>query len=156
VGCNTKEPSNIDPGPVEDPNANADGDCMTDKEEIALGTDPKKIDTDADTISDCDEVDLGTDPVKADSDGDTINDPDEVACVSSPTAAAEKCYACGWKHNDPGNLAATGKNPGDVIGNMEIVDQCLETISLWDFAATPDSPVPQPAEYHILFMTAAW
>ena len=85
-----------------------------------------------------------------------VTDPAEIACVSNPTDTNEKCYACGWKHNDPGNLVSTGKDVGDVIGNMQLIDQCLETVSLWDFAATPDSPMPQPAEYHILFMTAAW
>ena len=31
-----------------DPNANADGDCMTDAQELELGTDPDKADADAD------------------------------------------------------------------------------------------------------------
>jgi thrombospondin type 3 repeat protein len=154
LACNGE--SSTAEGPKEDPNANADGDCMTDAEERTLGTDPKSPDTDKDTITDCDEIDLGTDPVLADTDADGLTDPQEVACVSNPLDPAEKCYACGWKHNDPGNLVATGKNDGNVIGNMQLLDQCLETLSLWDLAATPESPIPEPAEYHILFMTAAW
>jgi hypothetical protein len=143
-------------GPLQDPNANADGDCLTDAEERALGTDDNRTDTDADTISDCDELDLGTDPALADGDADGTSDPDEIACVSSPVDASERCYACGWKHNDPGNLVASGTADGSVIGNMQLVDQCLENVELWDFAATADSPIPEPAAYHILFMTAAW
>jgi len=103
---------------------NPDGDCLSDEEEAMLGTDPTLVDTDADGIGDC----------------------EEVACVSDPVDGAEKCYACGWKHNDPGNLVATGATEGDVVANMSFTDQCSEAVSLWDFAQ----------EYHILFMTAAW
>ncbi len=104
--------------------SNADGDCLTDGEEIELGTDPNAIDSDADGISDC----------------------DEVACVSDPTDGAQTCYACGWKHNDPGTLVSTGTTEGSVIANVALVDQCGETVPLWDLAR----------EYHILYMTAAW
>lgn len=119
---------------AKDPAANADGDCLTDAEEFERGTDPNEVDTDGDGVSDC----------------------NEIACVSDPLDESEKCYACGWKHNDPGDLASTGKNEGDVIGNMQLVDQCLEPVSLWDFATTPRSPSTKPAEYHILVMSGAW
>lgn len=155
IGCGKDSADDTAP-PGPDPNANADGDCLTDVQESQHGTDPRSPDTDRDTLTDCDEIELGTSPTLADTDGDTVTDPDEVACVSDPLDAAEKCYACGWKHNDPGNLVSTGKNTGQVIDNMQLVDQCLETVSLWDFAATDASPVPEPASYYILFMTAAW
>jgi hypothetical protein len=145
-----------DDGPAVDPNANADGDCLTDAEERTRGTNPNATDSDGDTLSDCDEIEIGSNPTSADSDADGLNDADEVACVSSPTDANERCYACGWQHNDPGNLASNGSAEGNVIGDMQLVDQCEETVSLWDFASTPDSPVPTPSRYHILFMTAAW
>ena len=35
-----------------DPNLNTDGDCMTDLEEVAAGTDPKKVDGDGDGDAD--------------------------------------------------------------------------------------------------------
>ena len=92
--------------------ANADGDCMSDAEEIALGTDPNKVDSDGDGVSDC----------------------DEVACVSNPTDANESCYTCGWKHNDPGNLVSTGATEGSVIANVALVDQCNQPVPLWDMA----------------------
>ena len=103
---------------------NPDGDCLSNEEEAALGTNPESADTDGDGVSDC----------------------DEVACVSDPLDPSEKCYACGWKHDDPGTLVATGNKEGDVIANLDLVDQCEEPVKLWDFAK----------EYHILFMTAAW
>ena len=108
----------------DDGTGNADGDCLTDGDELTLGTDPTLADSDGDGDDDCKELDCGSDP----SDG------------------AEKCYACGWKRNDPGNLVSTGAAVGDVIENLELVDQCGEEIALWDFAQA----------YHILFMTAAW
>jgi len=107
-----------------DPAGNEDGDCLTNAEEL----------------------EKGTDPLLADSDGDGIGDCDEIACVSNPTDANEHCYACGWKHNDPGTLQSTGAKEGDVIANVDLIDQCQEAVHLWDFAQ----------EYHILFMTAAW
>jgi hypothetical protein len=111
-------------GSAPDPNVSVDGDCLTLAEEIELGTDDTLADTDGDGFDDCAERD----------------------CVSSPVDGAEKCYLCGWKHNDPGTLASTGGNEGDVIANLDLVDQCKEPVKLWDFAG----------EYHILFMTAAW
>lgn len=107
-----------------DPTGNVDGDCLTNAEEAATGTDPSLADSDADGFDDCAERD----------------------CVSDPTDAAERCYTCGWKHNDPGTLAATGSGEGDVIANLDLVDQCKEPVRLWNFAG----------EYHILFMTTSW
>lgn len=103
---------------------NADGDCLTDGEEAELGTDPNAADSDSDGITDC----------------------DEIACVSNPSDPAEVCYACGWKHNDPGTLVSTGTTEGSVIANVDLIDQCTEPVKLWDFAG----------EYHILYLTAAW
>ncbi len=132
-------------------------------------------DSDGDGLKDCAEVALGTDMHKPDSDGDGDSDGKEVGCVSNPLDAKQKCYACGWKHDDPGDLVSTGKYQGDVIANMKLVDQCGDSVQLWDFATTLKSPevryaqalAPQgtaPAaakatvkpEYHILLMTAAW
>lgn len=81
-----------------------------------------------------------------DSDGDGLTDCAELACGSNPDDPMSKCYACGWKHNDPGNLKSNGAAVGDVVANLDLIDQCNEHVKLWDFAR----------EYHILFMTAAW
>jgi len=103
-------------------------------------------DPDADGLNDCEEEALGTDMALADSDGDGLSDFEEVECVSDPLNGDEVCYACGWEHNDPGNLESTGDDEGDVIENLALVDQCGETVDLWDFHG----------EYHILYVTAAW
>ncbi len=103
-------------------------------------------DSDADGIDDCTEEELGTDPSLADSDSDGFTDAEEIDCVSDPNDATEQCYACGWEHNDPGDLESTGAEYGDVVDNMSLVDQCGEMVDIWDFYG----------EYHVLYMTAAW
>ncbi len=103
---------------------NVDGDCLDDDEEAELGTDPTKADTDGDGFDDCAELD----------------------CVSDPLDPDQACYVCGWPHNDPGTLVSTGAAEGDVLANLELIDQCQESVRVWDFAG----------EYHLLFMTAAW
>ena len=112
------------PAAAPDPNRNTDGDCMTDAEEIAAGTDPNHADGDRDGVSDC----------------------DEIACGSNPADAQEKCYACGWKRNDPGNLISDGAAIGNVVKNITLADQCGDQVSIWDFYG----------QYVILYMTAAW
>jgi hypothetical protein len=124
----------------------SDTDCLTDADEASHGTDPLSPDSDGDGLDDCTEVGLGTDPLAADSDGDGLPDLAEVTCVSDPNDAASVCYACGWGHDDPGNLGPVGVAEGDTIEDIALIDQCGETVPLWDFAQ----------EYHILFMTAAW
>ncbi len=104
------------------------------------------LDGDFDGVDDCTELELGTDPALADSDDDGVDDGEEVDCVSDPLDPEEVCFKCGWEHNDPGDLETTGKKVGDVIANIDFVDQCGEEVALWDFAQ----------EYHILFMTAVW
>lgn len=110
------------------------------------GSDCSTEDSDGDGLDGCEEAALGTDPDVADSDGDGLSDGDEADCVSDPLDAEEQCFACGWEHNDPGNLVSTGAEEGDVIANLDLWDQCDEPVSLWDFAE----------EYHILFLTAEW
>ncbi len=103
-------------------------------------------DADGDGLDACTEQELGTDPDLADTDGDGVSDGEEVDCISDPLDADEACYACGWPHNDPGDLVCTGSSEGDVITNIALIDQCSEELSLWDLAQ----------EYHILFITASW
>ena len=103
-------------------------------------------DLDGDGLNDCEEEALGTALNMADSDGDGFSDAEEVDCVSDPLDADEACYACGWAHNDPGNLESTGDGEGDVIANLSLLDQCGETVDLWDFHG----------DYHIMYVTAAW
>ena len=104
------------------------------------------IDIDQDGLDDCAELELGTDPASDDSDGDGASDLEEVDCSSDPLDSEEVCYACGWGHDDPGDLKTTGTDVGDTISNIRMIDQCGDTVDLWDFAQ----------EYHVMYMTAAW
>ncbi len=126
------EPEKIDTAPPEDTEPGTT-DCSTD-------------DVDGDGLDGCTEELLGTDPDNPDSDGDGLSDGEEVDCVSDPTDPEELCYACGWPHNDPGDLTSSGTELGDVVANIPFTDQCGELVDLWDFAQ----------EYHILFITASW
>ena len=103
-------------------------------------------DADEDGINECEEKELGTNPNKADTDGDGFSDAEEVERVSDPTDPDEQPYACGWAHNDPGNLESTGSEVGDVMNSVSLVDQCGEMVDLWDFYG----------EYHVLYMTSGW
>lgn len=70
---------------VSDADADSDDDGLSNKREIALGTDPVLLDTDNDGLSDGDEVNkYNTDPLKADTDGDGINDSDEISLGLDP------------------------------------------------------------------------
>jgi hypothetical protein len=103
-------------------------------------------DADGDGIDDCAELAAGLDPDLTDSDGDGDSDSDELDCGSDPLDEGDTCYACGWERRDPGNLESTGNAEGDVIANLQFIDQCEEEVALWEFAE----------EYHILWMTASW
>ena len=119
--------------------------CQTNKAKDAV-TCSETSDEDGDGINECEEQALGTNPLSADTDGDGFADAEEVDCSSNPTDPDEACYACGWEHNDPGDLESRGSSVGDVIANISLVDQCGESVELWDFYG----------EYHILYLTAAW
>ena len=124
----------------------ADSDGLAECDELELGTDPESADSDGDGLNDSEEVALGTDPLSVDTDGDGFDDAVEADCVSNPLDADEVCYSCGWEHNDPGNLESTGSAKGDVVDNIQLVDQCGDMVDLWDFHG----------QYHVLYMTAAW
>lgn len=70
---------------INDADDDSDGDGLSNKEEIELGTDPQNIDTDGDGLSDYDELNkYNTDPLKEDSDGDTLKDGDEIEIGLDP------------------------------------------------------------------------
>lgn len=70
---------------VNDADDDLDGDGLSNKDEIALGTSVSSADTDEDGLSDYDEINkYSTDPLKVDTDGDTLNDGEEIAIGLDP------------------------------------------------------------------------
>jgi hypothetical protein len=61
-----------------------DGDGLTNRQELELGTQIRNADTDGDTLPDGREVDLGTEPLVFDTDGDGLSDGLEVSTGSDP------------------------------------------------------------------------
>jgi cysteine-rich repeat protein len=64
--------------PLLDTDDDSDGDGITNREELLLGTDPFSNDSDNDGITDTVELEIGSDPIDADSDDDGVLDGDEI------------------------------------------------------------------------------
>ncbi len=145
-GC-TQAGVNIDPEGDDDDDVTTD--VTTDDTTDDTTNDPDcdaSVDADNDGLDECEELELGTDDNNPDSDADGFSDSEEVDCLTDPTDATEVCYACGWQHADPGGLGPLGDEEGDTLANMNMIDQCGESVSMHDFAGA----------YHILFMTTEW
>ena len=72
-----------------------DGDGLSDREEEAIGSDPKSIDSDGDGLTDDEEVGLGSSPISSDTDGDGYSDGDEKLAGTSLTDANDTPSASG-------------------------------------------------------------
>ena len=70
---------------INDAEEDLDGDGLTNKNEIMLGTDPASADTDGDNLTDYEELYIyGTNPLLPDTDGDGLTDYDDVFLGFSP------------------------------------------------------------------------
>ena len=72
-----------------------DGDGLSDRDEEAIGSDPKSIDSDGDGLTDDEEVGLGSSPISSDTDGDGYSDGDEKLAGTSLTDANDTPSANG-------------------------------------------------------------
>jgi LPXTG-motif cell wall-anchored protein len=98
-----------------DPNADPDGDGLTNAEEDALGTDKFDADTDNDGLKDGAEVKKHkTDPLDADTDNGGVNDGDEVANGTNPLDGSDDNGNGGGNgsSDDDGFLPSTGATIG--------------------------------------------
>ena len=88
----------------------ADGDGLSNAQEVRFGSDPDVPDTDGDGLDDLVEYELGTSPVHLDSDFDTYLDPWEVAEGTDPTDRESRIYQGFWPYNPDKHLLV---EPGD-------------------------------------------
>ncbi|WP_369855609.1 carboxypeptidase regulatory-like domain-containing protein [Candidatus Thalassolituus haligoni] len=77
----------LNPLDPTDANGDADGDGVSNIDELGLGTGINDADSDNDNLSDGDEVSLGTDPLDSDSDDDGLADGAEAAVGADPLLA---------------------------------------------------------------------
>lgn len=147
LGACTADP--VDP--VDDTNgsADADGDGLTDDEEVALGLDPTVADSDGDGLLDGDELSgdpvygFVSDPLLADTDGDSYLDGWEVAEGTDPNERKDRIYQGFWPYNpDKDNLSDPGFQ-GPLWRDMKMYrhkakDQYGERVDLYDFAKGTD------------------
>lgn len=85
--------------PAYQPGADADGDGLSNGDELTLGTAIDRADTDYDGLDDGDELTYGTDPFDADTDGDGLEDGDEIAAGTDPFLMDTDgdTYTDGWE-----------------------------------------------------------
>ena len=105
------------------PDADLDGDGLSNFQEFQKGTDPSKEDTDGDGLKDSVETktgtfvsatDTGTDPLKVDTDGDTLNDFEEVSGGYDPNdPASAKPASVG------GIVTYSGEQSGKIYVSLE-------------------------------------
>jgi len=94
----------------------ADGDGLTDEEEILLGTNPLEPDTDDDGLTDGEEVYVyDTDPLVADTDEDGYSDGEEVEAGSDPLDPESTPETVAAARKDLGNKG--GKHDAKVASN---------------------------------------
>lgn len=119
VGCidtSSDDDEGKDGAEAMDPDADDDGDGLTNAEELELGLDPASSDSDGDGFEDAEEVEKGNDPL----------DPDDVP------------YQGGWAvdpecRDTVGANAAGRPTVGSVAPNFTAPDQFGDEVSLHDF-----------------------
>lgn len=92
------------------PAIDADGDGLTDQQEIQYGTDPQKADTDGDALTDYEEIFIWhTNPLNPDTDGDGYSDGQEVKNGFNPNGSGKLLNIPAA--SAPSNVSATTTAP---------------------------------------------
>ena len=56
-----------------------------------------------------------------------------IAVTPGPELALPEASACDWPGDDPHDVVTTGNEPGDIVADMILWDQCGERLSMHDF-----------------------
>ena len=111
----------------------ADGDGLSDQNELQLHTNPLSADSDGDGLTDDQELRLGTSPVLSDSDGDSLFANDEVMRGVDPllTDTDEDWFSDGWeivKGTNP--LDKLSVPPGAIERLVEVAADVREVVAI--------------------------
>lgn len=122
----------------EDPDDDADGDGLTNKEEDEYKTDKYVIDTDHDGLSDYDEINVTkTDPLNPDTDGDGLSDGVEVLAGLDPLNAKTDGKTNDSKVTMTNKIEYDDKCTFTIKGNPNVYYSYFNELNLTGFSSTP-------------------
>lgn len=120
--------TNTDPAIVDtnkngtsDADEDYDGDGLSNRTEVELGTNPLRKDTDGDSLSDADEPEYGTDRLLEDTDSDGASDGNEILLGTDPLSADEEFDVTVSSNTDDSVIPSVDITlSGDQIESLEI------------------------------------
>mgnify|MGYP004458880065 FL=1 len=122
----------------ENPDDDADGDGLTNKEEDEYNTDKHLIDTDGDGLSDYDEINTTkTDPLNPDTDGDGLSDGVEVLSGLDPLKAKTDGKTDDSKVNTTNKIDYDDQCSFSIKGNANVHYCYFNKLNLTGFSSTP-------------------
>ncbi|MDG1478539.1 MAG: hypothetical protein P8R54_03065 [Myxococcota bacterium] len=142
LGCDPKSDDGSENRPSPDTNTVTDTADTTDTTDT---TDDPNADDDGDGLTNAEEDFYGTDPDASDSDGDGYSDGDEVNTHDTNPAYAYSHpytgnYSVGWCETPPAPTGPSGSGDygplyqvGDVASNFTLSDQHGESVDLYSF-----------------------
>ncbi len=111
-----------------------DADGLTDRQELAIGTNPLGVDSDADGLTDSQEISLGTDPLTADTDGDGGRDAEEIRNGTNSIAEQSETHS---------EVETQQRSAQPAIPSSQVISVAAAGIAVTSVGATQqDSGIP--------------